>query len=276
MTWRRIDEDTYIDDTLVTCAEYQLFIDEMREQGKYYQPDHWISNQFPAGQAREPILGVRHSDVVDFCDWLSANNATWRYRLPTKNEARKTDLKFPLLNGQGYWISSPGDNIQFIGTGFEYRDGLLFFENSSYPCPISLPFSRGGDFHANIILRDIEAEINKVIGQLIPIFNELSNIIMENFIRDFGMTRVESRTQFLRLSKGLSDIAAGVLSADDEVGFGISTYFETPYILKEANRVKPELFTILIQLYTFVLVKERLAGKYPAFEGIRLVKERIK
>ena len=29
MTWHRIDEKTYIDDTLVTCAEYQLFIDEM-------------------------------------------------------------------------------------------------------------------------------------------------------------------------------------------------------------------------------------------------------
>ena len=27
---QRIDENTYIDDTLVTCAEYQLFIDEMR------------------------------------------------------------------------------------------------------------------------------------------------------------------------------------------------------------------------------------------------------
>jgi hypothetical protein len=59
MSWQRIDENTYIDDTLVTCAEYQLFVDEMREEGKYSQPDHWISYQFPGGKAKEPILGLR-------------------------------------------------------------------------------------------------------------------------------------------------------------------------------------------------------------------------
>jgi hypothetical protein len=61
MSWQRIDENIYIDDTLVTCVEYQLFVDEMREQGKYYQPDHWTSYQFPKGLARESILGVRRS-----------------------------------------------------------------------------------------------------------------------------------------------------------------------------------------------------------------------
>jgi hypothetical protein len=64
MTWRRIDENIHVDDTLVTCTECQLFIDEMREQGKYYQPSY----QFPKGQAQIPILRVRLSDATSFCE----------------------------------------------------------------------------------------------------------------------------------------------------------------------------------------------------------------
>jgi hypothetical protein len=68
MSWQRIDENTYIDDTLVTCAEYQLFIDEMREQDKYYQPDHWTSYQFPEGGARTN-LGVRTD--ASLLNWIN-------------------------------------------------------------------------------------------------------------------------------------------------------------------------------------------------------------
>ena len=36
----RLDENRYIDDSLVTNAEYQLFLDERRYAGEYFQPDH--------------------------------------------------------------------------------------------------------------------------------------------------------------------------------------------------------------------------------------------
>jgi hypothetical protein len=106
MTWQRIDENTYIDDSLVTCAEYQLFIDEMREQGKFYQPDHWTSYQFPSGQAREPILGVRFSDGLAFCKWLTERDKEKvNYRPPTNQEA----IDFPLVHSKkelmGYWLT---------------------------------------------------------------------------------------------------------------------------------------------------------------------------
>lgn len=98
---QRIDENTYIDDTLVTCAEYQLFIDEMRELGKYYQPDHWTSCQFLLGQARDPILGVRHSDAIAFCEWLNKESRVgFKYRIPHKSEV--TELNFETRNG--FWI----------------------------------------------------------------------------------------------------------------------------------------------------------------------------
>ena len=112
MTWRRINDDTYIDDTLVTCAEYQLFIDEMREQRKYYQPDHWTSLRFPKNQAHKPILGIRISDAEDFCGWLSQRGSDrWFYRLPTDIEAGQYFLNYmPSNETLGYWVINPDEN----------------------------------------------------------------------------------------------------------------------------------------------------------------------
>lgn len=116
MSWQRIDEYTYIDDSLVTCAEYQLFIDEMREQGKYYQPDHWTSYQFPKGQAQAPILGVRYSDAVAFCDWLTQREGQeLNYRLPISIEAKKTKLVLDRHPGSiCYWIINQENKDRFI------------------------------------------------------------------------------------------------------------------------------------------------------------------
>jgi len=121
---QRIDDNTYIDDTLVTCAEYQLFIDEMREQGKYYQPDHWTSYQFPSGKGREAILGVRHSDAVIFCAWLTDREASeWKYRLPFEFEAKKFDVEHRVRHSPiGYWIMA-AENLDLFFT----RDRVKVF-----------------------------------------------------------------------------------------------------------------------------------------------------
>ena len=68
----RVDEDVYIDPTYVTHAEYQLFLDEQRQVGNYYQPDHWLAYQFPKGQGLLPVVGVRPTDAEAFCQWLVA------------------------------------------------------------------------------------------------------------------------------------------------------------------------------------------------------------
>ena len=119
MTWQRIDENTYIDDTLVTCAEYQLFLDEMREQGKYYQPDHWASYQFPEGRAREPILGMRHSDALEFCAWLTKQEAGEEaFRLSTSVETMAYPLIHPgILWPLGYWVMGADEQSRFAWIG---------------------------------------------------------------------------------------------------------------------------------------------------------------
>jgi len=103
----RVDDSVYIDASLITCAEYQLFIDDMRAQGKNVQPDHWLSFQFPKGQAQSPILGIRASDAIAFCKWLTIRESrVWQYRLPTQSEAELYPLPQLKFSHTGYWISS--------------------------------------------------------------------------------------------------------------------------------------------------------------------------
>jgi hypothetical protein len=120
MSWQRIDEDTYIDDTLISCAEYQLFLDEViiqnrnlmrntvpnRPRWHYSEPTpaHWRKNMHPTGQAQSPILGIRSIDAEDFCDWVTfANNSEWRFRLPSPFEANRFPIGTLSSDPLGYW-----------------------------------------------------------------------------------------------------------------------------------------------------------------------------
>jgi predicted NACHT family NTPase len=67
----RIDDTTEIDTGYVTCAEYQLFIDEKRSAGENRHPNNWTDDRFQPGNANEPIVGVQSSDAQEFCDWLT-------------------------------------------------------------------------------------------------------------------------------------------------------------------------------------------------------------
>jgi len=85
---QRINENRGIDRTFISCAEYQLFLDEKREKKEFYQPDHWLDFHFPKGSALQPIAGVRAPDVEKFCDWLSQKEHK-KYRCPTLAEAQE-------------------------------------------------------------------------------------------------------------------------------------------------------------------------------------------
>lgn len=106
----RIDETTEIDNSLITCAEYQLFIDEKRNKGENRHPDHWQGYRFPQGDAAKPIAGIRASDAEEFCQWLTARSAT-RYRLPTAIEAENHPIQ---AQDVGYWCGD-GDAKAVVG-----------------------------------------------------------------------------------------------------------------------------------------------------------------
>jgi hypothetical protein len=86
-TLHRIDERREIDLNYLTHAEYQLFIDELRRQEQYRQPDHWQEYYHSRELAASPITGIRAEDTKAFCVWL-AQREGGHYRLPTPLEAK--------------------------------------------------------------------------------------------------------------------------------------------------------------------------------------------
>jgi energy-coupling factor transporter ATP-binding protein EcfA2 len=106
-SFRRLDRHHEIDPQYLSCAEYQLFLDDTRARHMFYQPDHWPDFAFPTGQARSPVTGVRAQDVVAFCQWLSereGDHAT--YRLPTLNEVKQDT---PEPSELGIWCTQDSE-----------------------------------------------------------------------------------------------------------------------------------------------------------------------
>ncbi|MDO9105221.1 MAG: NACHT domain-containing protein [Methylovulum sp.] len=80
-----LNDTTQIDAEFISCAEYQLFLDETQN---HQQPAHWQTRHFAKGMAKQPVLGVRADDAQAFCAWLSQKTGR-DYRLPTTAEARQ-------------------------------------------------------------------------------------------------------------------------------------------------------------------------------------------
>jgi formylglycine-generating enzyme required for sulfatase activity len=96
----RIDENLEIDTGYITCAEYQLFIDDKRSG----QTLHLQNTRFPAGNANNLIVGMSWENALGFCSWLNLytlsqsgnsneNNPVYYYRLPTLAEAQNDSVK---------------------------------------------------------------------------------------------------------------------------------------------------------------------------------------
>jgi hypothetical protein len=112
-----------IDTKLITCQEYQLFIENTQKKGKYHQPDHWKDYIYPRELENQPIAGVRLSDAKEFCIWLTQKHYSqgYKYRLPTINEAENNPIED---NSIGYWCSD-GDKYILGGLSDSQRKDLL-------------------------------------------------------------------------------------------------------------------------------------------------------
>ena len=96
-------DGVFIDTSLVTHQEYQLFLEQCYIEGKYMQPDHWNTLSFPVGRGNTPVQGVGYKDVEMFCQWLTRRGeGLWRYRLPRREESERASL----IGGvsAGYWL----------------------------------------------------------------------------------------------------------------------------------------------------------------------------
>ena len=76
-----MDDNLYIDSFYITCAEYQLFMDE---DDLLYSGEH-----FAAGSAKQPITEVSWLNGMRFCLWLTAKASSL-----TRNSASESSVFF--------------------------------------------------------------------------------------------------------------------------------------------------------------------------------------
>lgn len=136
---QRIDDRRAIDLKYLSCAEYQLFIDEMKLKSEIYQPDHWAQARFRRGQALEPITGIRAQDAAAFCQWLTEQQGgNIIYRLPHPDEINYSDEQGTTL---ATWCYS---KEAFILKGLSLRVEqdlklrLDILSTNNLPAPLSL------------------------------------------------------------------------------------------------------------------------------------------
>jgi hypothetical protein len=243
MSWQRINENTYLDDTLVTSAEYQLFIDEMRQQGKYYQPDHWRTHQFPLSHGKKPITGVRTVTAQSFCEWLSHDgHGEYEYRLPTSEEAMRYRIKLNTVQPLGYWTLDLNNTFDFIWVASIPIDVGFILRRRTYA---SLTVNRTQGLYDLL-----ETAINRATNRAV-------NLNGTDVGHRIDLARQNDREVLHLIRHARATTLSFVINS-----------------IEETKVVDEEIATQLDHYIDLIALQERIAGRCPAFEGIRLVKER--
>lgn len=68
--------------TEVSNEDYAKFIKATGTKA----PKDWINGTFPTNKAKYPVTNVSYYDAVAYCNWLSKNDSSATYRLPTEKE----------------------------------------------------------------------------------------------------------------------------------------------------------------------------------------------
>ncbi len=299
----QIDDDRFIDPSLITNAEYQLFLDERAANLQFHQPDHWTALRFTQGAARQPIVGVRCSDAKAFCDWLTArSDGQWRFRPPTLEEGSEHALCGAYHQPVRWWsdekISSSLSPKEWSATGLslssmplrnvlasarEPKHGEIGADwplTQTNTITILIDFIRALDRDRALdraLDRDRARRITYFISWLMQERTALYLIIKNN------------KNGSLDDCRKISDLLYRWLIAM-EVMIHLALPYETqsPTVLdrirsaisamtnksdNSLEKMKSESHDRIIELH---IVRERLNGNLKPFEGIRIVRERVK
>ncbi len=190
----RLDENVEIDTTYITCAEYQLFVDEKLNTGQPRQPDHWKESIFISGHATEPISGIRASDAVEFCEWLTEQHATqdYRFRLPFLSEVRNYPVKHQQKLQIGCWCK---DGLEFVVAGMEPRVKQLWQAQVANRLVIKFDSRHNSTLYNRVLSfyqseREIEQELYHKVSKFFDrksnpeLYRDLERVIDQSFFRE--------------------------------------------------------------------------------------------
>lgn len=178
----RLSDTVEIDASYVTCAEYQLFIDDKLKQGEYHQPDHWESTRFPRGDARKPVVGLHPSNATKFCEWLTEREGIRQgtlYRLPKVSEMRQVSVERTnddATSGNshsktiGSWCEDPSGFACRVGS--EVLDELATPRIADLPPNLQLAYSNA----VNSTLTD-GLDLDRIQEQMVEFLRKYSEAI---------------------------------------------------------------------------------------------------
>jgi energy-coupling factor transporter ATP-binding protein EcfA2 len=249
----RLDEDTYIDTSLVTNAEYQLFLDEMYEQGRFHQPDHWLSHRYPEDSARSPAVGMRGADALAFCAWLTDREpGEWRYRPPTTKEI----------------LEQPGKEVLDTATG-RYGCWLLSEPNKAYPfVPPGGATFHGGLVRAQVLDDGIWAVVREPFGRdEWARFGRAANVL--SIVVDFGDRQAffTDREQRERVTRGVRRLEREALHEMYGIVRRMRAVHLPPDLVKVIGGHEPSGISRVIATAVALTVESRLHSEVAALTG---------
>ncbi len=266
----------------ITNAEYQLFVEESQAQNRYYQPPHWQSYRFEQGRAWQPIRGVTYNAASNFSYWLgNRHKGSYEYRLPTQEAAAESPL--PGLPDLATWLQ----NGELAGLADTSRQALKAQVNLITGFPdLARDRARALDLALDRALArarsagdEFEMVTTLIMGER---FEEALQRVRE--INQPTFNTLDQRTAALiidLLEMRLADTFPALSQAHRRY---VNHYVE--YVLiglgqLEQEEKQPgeydELKELLQKVAGWVkMVEARIKGELPAWEGIRIVRERKK
>jgi hypothetical protein len=117
----RLADTSRISRTLLTNAEYQLFVDDSGPGQGHRHLDHWQAKQHRADEGTAPAVGIRASDALRLCGWLTEREGDgWRYRLPRAGELsqRQASRVGDACDGIPHWeeLEEPANSLTCLPT----------------------------------------------------------------------------------------------------------------------------------------------------------------
>jgi hypothetical protein len=223
---QRIDEKREIDRTFVSCAEYQLFLDDIlgwefhkpKSWKDFYSGD-WVTSHFSKGSALNPVFGVQSNDVEAFCLWLSQKTGE-KYRLPRTDEIAdnlytESDTVPPAI-----WTCT-NDSLELFWFSDNKKRDIVEKLKKISSLPIFLGDCRqyvDNELNFSEHLRDsiiFNCVLRNKITKHIEYFLELPSVLLNKMIRfvyESDLSRSSKYTNYIMLSIALISFLLGIFS----------------------------------------------------------------
>lgn len=176
----RIDEAKYVDTTLISNSEYQLFLEYGRSQRNYFQPDHWRSYTYENGNGRKPVVGIRPSDAEAFCAWLTErDNTGWVFRLPRANE-----LNLSRLRSDGHVTDMENATYWYVNNGsYQTANFQTEQDDAAAVAQLQQRFLKEWELHNKSAGN---TQIKQKVGQLMLARAQQRQFVMKNLDRNLS------------------------------------------------------------------------------------------